>query len=286
MLNRPHPILYRDLIKNALLEDLGHGDVTTNAIIPEGLLGEAEIRTKEELVLCGLEVAKEVFSFLDPEIEFDPLFVDGVRVSAGDPVAKVRGKVASILQGERVALNFLLHLSGIATYTRNLVDRVKDLPVRVVDTRKTTPGLRVLEKYAVTVGGGANHRFGLYDGVIIKDNHLKACGSVTVALKRAKKNLSHVYRIEVEVSSLEELKEALAAGAELILLDNMDLETMRQAVKMVKETNPEVLVEASGGVTPENVREIAETGVDLISVGRLTHSAPAADLHLELVRVF
>ncbi len=285
MLTRPHPLLYRDLVRMALLEDLGHGDVTTNALVPERLLGEGEIKAKEELILCGLEVARCVFEELDPELEFEALRMDGDHLLPGEVAARLRGKVATILKGERVALNFLQHLSGVATYTRRFVERVKDLPVKIVDTRKTLPGFRVLEKYAVAIGGGSNHRFGLSDGVLIKDNHLKACGSVTLALKRARKFLPHVYRVEIEVKTLEELKEALAAGAEALLLDNMDVETLRQAVKMAREINPKVVLEASGGVHLENVREIAETGVDLISIGRLTHSAPAVDLNLKIVKI-
>ena len=286
MLTRPHPMLFKDLVQRALLEDLGHGDVTTNALIPEDLQGEGEIKAKEELILCGLEVARLVFEELDEELEFEALRADGDRLFPGEVAARLRGKVASILKGERVALNFLQHLSGVATYTRRFVEQVKGLPVKIIDTRKTLPGFRVLEKYAVFVGGGANHRFGLSDGVLIKDNHLKACGSVKEALKRARKNLPHVYRIEVEVKTLEELKEALFAGAEAVLLDNMDLETLRQAVKMAREINSKVVLEASGGVSLENVRAIAETGVDLISIGRLTHSAPAVDLNLKIVKLF
>ena len=279
----PHPLLYRTFLVEALKEDLGHGDVTTNVLIEPSLKGLAWLRAKEELVLCGLEVVKEVFFLVDPELSFIPLRRDGETIKPGEVVAEVRGKVASILKGERVALNLLQHLSGIATYTRKFVEKVKGFPVKILDTRKTTPGLRVLEKYAVSCGGGVNHRFGLSDGVLIKDNHIKACGSVKEALRRAKEGLPHVYRVEVEVKDLSELKEALSAGAEAILLDNMSPETLREAVRIARRLKPDVLLEASGGVTLENVREIAATGVDLISVGRLTHSAPAVDLHLKVV---
>ncbi len=279
----PHPLLYRTFLVEALKEDLGHGDVTTNVLIEPSLKGLAWLRAKEELVLCGLEVVKEVFFLVDPELSFIPLRRDGETIKPGEVVAEVRGKVASILKGERVALNLLQHLSGIATYTRKFVEKVKGFPVKILDTRKTTPGLRVLEKYAVSCGGGVNHRFGLSDGVLIKDNHIKACGSVKEALRRAKEGLPHVYRVEVEVKDLSELKEALSAGAEAILLDNMSPETLREAVRIARRIKPDVLLEASGGVTLENVREIAATGVDLISVGRLTHSAPAVDLHLKVV---
>lgn len=279
----PHPLLYRTFLVEALKEDLGHGDVTTNVLIEPSLKGLAWLRAKEELVLCGLEVVKEVFFLVDPELSFIPLRRDGETIKPGEVVAEVRGKVASILKGERVALNLLQHLSGVATYTRKFVEKVKGFPVKILDTRKTTPGLRVLEKYAVSCGGGVNHRFGLSDGVLIKDNHIKACGSVKEALRRAKEGLPHVYRVEVEVKDLSELKEALSAGAEAILLDNMSPETLREAVRIARRLKPDVLLEASGGVTLENVREIAATGVDLISVGRLTHSAPAVDLHLKVV---
>ena len=285
MLSPPHPILYRALIQEALREDLGHGDVTTQALVPEGLEGEGEIKAKEELVLCGVEVARLVFQELDPDLEFEPLRLDGALLAAGEVAVRLRGRVASILQGERVALNLLQHLSGVATLTRRFVEEIKGLPAKIIDTRKTTPGLRVLEKYAVVTGGGVNHRFGLSDGVLIKDNHIQACGSVKRALKRARQNLPHVYRVEIEVKTLAELEEALEAGAEAVLLDNMDLETLRQAVTLARQRNPQVVLEASGGVSLENVRAVAETGVDLISIGRLTHSAPAVDLNLKLTRI-
>ncbi len=282
----PHPLLYRTLVEEALREDLGHGDVTTASLVPGNLRGLGLLRAKQDLILCGIQVAEEVFQLVDEELAFIPLKKDGEEVIKGEVVAEVRGRVSSILQGERVALNFLQHLSGVATYTKKFVEKVKDLPVKIIDTRKTLPGFRVLEKYAVLCGGGANHRFGLSDGVLIKDNHIKACGSVKRALKLAKEKLSHVYRIEIEVKNLEELAEALEAGAEAILLDNMDTRTLREAVRIARQKNPSVLLEASGGVTLENVREIAETGVDLISIGRLTHSAPAVDLNLKIVTLF
>ncbi len=279
----PNPLLYRDLVKKALKEDLGHGDVTTNALVPEDLLGEGVLRAKEELILCGLEVARLVFALLDQRVSFEALRTDGDLLKPGEVAARLKGPVASILKGERVALNFVQHLSGIATYTRRFVEKVSDLPVRIVDTRKTLPGFRVLEKYAVAVGGGYNHRFGLSDGVLIKDNHIKACGSVSEALKRARERLPHVYRLEIEVKDLAELQGALDSGAEAILLDNMDIPTLREAVKLARRQRPEIILEASGGINLKNVRAIAETGVDLISIGKLTHSAPAADLHLKIV---
>ncbi len=282
----PHPILYQDLVKAALKEDLGHGDVTTNALVPEDLHGQGVIKAKQELVLCGLEVARLVFEELDPELEFEALKKDGDRLKPGEFAARLSGRVSSILKGERVALNFLQHLSGVATYTRRFVELVSDLPVKVIDTRKTLPGFRVLEKYAVLVGGGANHRFGLSDGVLIKDNHIKACGSVKEALRRAKVGVPHVYRIQIEVKTLEELKEALSAGAEAILLDNMDPATLKEAVSLARTKRKDVVLEASGGVNLENIRAVAESGVDLISIGRLTHSAPAVDLSLKVIEIF
>ncbi|OAG28156.1 carboxylating nicotinate-nucleotide diphosphorylase [Thermodesulfatator autotrophicus] len=282
----PHPLLYRDFIKNALIEDLGHGDVTTDTLIPPRKRGKGWVRAKEELIICGLPVARLVFEEVDPGLVFIPLKRDGEKVKKGEIVAEVRGKITSILKGERVCLNFIQHLSGIATYTQKFVEKVKGLPVKIVDTRKTLPGFRVLEKYAVLCGGGRNHRFGLSDGVLIKDNHIKACGSVKEAIKRAKEYLPHVYLIEVEVSNLNEIKEAIGAGAQALLLDNMDLKTLKEAVKLARSLNPSVILEASGGVRLENVRQIAETGVDIISIGRLTHSAPAVDLNLKIVEVF
>ncbi len=282
----PHPILYRDLVRAALKEDLGHGDVTTNALVPKDLRGQGVIKAKQELVLCGLEVARLVFQELDPALEFEALKKDGDRLKPGEFAARLSGQVSSILKGERVALNFLQHLSGVATYTRRFVELVSDLPVKIIDTRKTLPGFRVLEKYAVLVGGGANHRFGLSDGVLIKDNHIKACGSVKEALRRAKERVPHVYCIQIEVKSLEELEEALSAGAEAILLDNMDPATLKEGVSLARAKKKNIVLEASGGVSLENVRAVAESGVDLISIGRLTHSAPAVDLSLKVIEIF
>ena len=279
----PHPLLYKALVVEALKEDLGHGDVTTNALIEEGKQGVGHLRAKEELILCGLEVARLVFRCIDESLAFVPFKRDGERVLKGEVVAELRGRVSSILKGERVALNFLQHLSGVATLTNKFVEAVKGFPVKIVDTRKTLPGFRVLEKYAVVCGGGSNHRFGLSDGVLIKDNHIKACGSIKEALARARARLPHVYKIEIEVKDLEELKEALVAGADAVLLDNMDLETLKEAVKLARKIKKDVILEASGGVRLENVRDIAASGVDLISIGRLTHSAPAVDLHLKIV---
>ncbi|AEH45660.1 nicotinate-nucleotide pyrophosphorylase [Thermodesulfatator indicus DSM 15286] len=282
----PHPLLYRDFVKKALEEDLGHGDVTTDTLISPEEKGKGLIRAKEDLIICGIPIARIVFKEIDPDLAFIPLKRDAEKIKRGEVVAEVCGKITSILKGERVCLNFLQHLSGVATYTYKFVEKIKGLPVKIVDTRKTLPGFRVLEKYAVLCGGGRNHRFGLSDGVLIKDNHIKACGSVKKAIKRAKEYLPHVYLIEIEVSNLEELKEAIEAGAHALLLDNMDVKILKEAVALAKSLNPYILLEASGGINLENVRQIAETGVDIISIGKLTHSAPAVDLNLKIVEVF
>jgi len=281
----PDPILYEALIERALKEDLPFGDFTTEALIPPALKGVGVARAKEALVFCGFQVALAVFHKVDPKLEVRYLVDEGQEVSAGEPLLEVSGRVASILKAERVALNFMQHLSGIATLTQKFVKKLAGLPVKLVDTRKTTPGLRVLEKYAVRVGGGSNHRFGLSEGILIKDNHIKACGGIKEALARAQK-VSHVFRIEIEVETLEELREAISAGAEIILLDNMSLEELKEAVKLARSLNPKILLEASGGVTLENVRAVAETGVDLISVGYLTHSARAVDINLKIEKLF
>ncbi len=267
------------LIEQALAEDIGPGDLTTEALIDPELQGQATIVAKQDFLVAGLEIAGQVFHTLNPTIEFKALLKDGGRAAPGEVLAEVYGPVADLLRGERVALNFLQHLSGIATHTHKFVQAVAGLPVKILDTRKTTPGLRLLEKYAVRMGGGHNHRFGLYDAILIKDNHLAAVPSLPEAIRRARIYAPHGIKIEIEVSSIDQLKEALAAGAEAILLDNMDVLTMREAVTLAKG---KAVLEASGGVNLKNVREIAETGVDMISIGALTHSAPACDISLRL----
>ena len=278
----PDPLTYRRLLEEALREDLFFGDLTTQALIPPDLKGEGRARAKERLVFCGFPVAYETFKIVDPELEVKPLVKEGEEVAPGRELLVVSGCISSILKAERVVLNFLQHLSGIATLTREFVKRVEGVQVKIVDTRKTTPGLRVLEKYAVRVGGGHNHRFGLSEGILIKDNHIQACGGVRKALERAQ-TLPHVFRIEIEVQNLEELKEAIEGGAQAVLLDNMSPELLKQAVALARSLNPNVILEASGGVTLENVRAVAETGVDLISIGRLTHSARAVDINLKIL---
>jgi len=271
------------LIDLALEEDIGAGDVTTQALIPADLQGEAHIRAKEKLVVAGLPVATRVFAKLDPEVQFAPQAQDGQEVEPGTVLAHITGPVAPILTGERVALNFLQHLSGIATLTKKMVEAVAFLPVALVDTRKTTPGWRVLEKYAVRLGGGRNHRGGLFDGVLIKNNHLTATGSITEAVRRARKNVPHTLKIEVEVTSLAELEEALGIGADIIMLDNMSDADLAKAADL---TLGRALLEASGSMTLERLPQVAATRVNFISVGALTHSAPAVDIHLRLIKTW
>ncbi|MCE9559588.1 MAG: carboxylating nicotinate-nucleotide diphosphorylase [Armatimonadetes bacterium] len=270
-----------ELILRALKEDLGDaGDLTSLGTIPEAQTGTAHIVSKEAGVIAGIEVAAEVFSALDPSLMILAKKVDGDAVAKGDVILIISGSTRSLLSAERVALNFLRHMSGIATATANLVELVKETKTSIVCTRKTTPGLRGLEKYAVRCGGGRNHRFGLYDAVLIKDNHIAACGSVTKALQSAKHRAGHLVKIEVEVSSIEMLQEALAEGADVIMLDNMTPAQVKEAVAIVAGR---ALTEASGGITHETVRAYAEAGVDLISVGWITHSAPNLDLSLDYV---
>ncbi|AEB12815.1 carboxylating nicotinate-nucleotide diphosphorylase [Marinithermus hydrothermalis] len=269
----------REQIRTWLLEDVGHGDLTTQLTVPQDAQGQGVILAKEAGVLAGIEAARLVFHEVDPTLRFTALKADGDRLEPVQAVARIEGRLASILTAERLALNLLQRLSGIATLTRKYVEAVAGTQARILDTRKTTPGLRALEKYAVRVGGGHNHRFGLFDGILIKDNHIAAAGGVRAAVTRARARAPHGLRVEVEVTTLAELEEALEAGADVILLDNMDLPTLRQAVA---RTAGRARLEASGGMTLERVRAVAETGVDFISVGALTHSAKALDLSLEI----
>jgi len=269
-----------ETVRRALAEDLGHGDVTTALVVDPETMARAEITAKADLVLAGLEAARLAFSLVDPTVSFEALAADGDRVAQGRIVVRLAGPAASILKAERVALNFLMHLSGVATLTARFVQAAKPHPARIVDTRKTTPGLRALEKAAVLAGGGMNHRFGLYDGILIKDNHIAAAGGVARAVHLAKTGAPHTLKVEVEVSSLEGLEEAIQAGADIVLLDNMPPEEMARAVDL---NHGRVLLEASGNVTLATVAAIAATGVDIISSGALTHSAPAADLSLNFI---
>jgi nicotinate-nucleotide pyrophosphorylase (carboxylating) len=271
--------LIRKLIEEALWEDLGPGDVTSEAVISEDASATAEIIAKQDLVVVGVLIAREVFRKLDPWVQYTPLVHDGNRVLSGSIIAQVQGKTRALLAGERVALNLMQHLSGIATLTAKFVEAVKGSRAEILDTRKTLPGFRTLEKYAVRLGGGRNHRFALYDGILIKDNHITAAGGIIKAMAEIRKKVQPLLKIEVEVKTLDEVREAMAAGATMLLLDNMPPHLMKQAVSIV---GGRVLVEASGNVTLENIRAIAETGVDFISSGSLTHSAPAADISMKI----
>ncbi|NOZ96119.1 MAG: carboxylating nicotinate-nucleotide diphosphorylase [Acidobacteria bacterium] len=274
------PSAYEEIVRLALAEDLGRaGDLTGGAVIALGTRCTAHVVARQDGRLAGVPLAQYVFRALDPGLETLPILEDGQDFRAGDTILEIRGCGRPILAAERTALNFLGHLSGIATLTREFARRVAGTGVRIVDTRKTLPGLRALEKYAVRCGGGWNHRFALDDGILIKDNHITLAGGVAEAIRRARLRAGHMVRLEVEVDTLEQLEEALEAGVDAVLLDNMDLETLRKAVEIV---DGRATTEASGGVVLERVREIAGTGVDLISVGTLTHSAPAVDLSLEI----
>jgi nicotinate-nucleotide pyrophosphorylase (carboxylating) len=267
-----------DLLK----EDLGRGDITTAAIVRGGQAARGHLLAKQDFILCGLEIAEAVFSTLDSQIQIESRAFDGDAVTAGGEFARIEGPADVLLTGERTALNLLQRLSGVATLTKRFVDAIGGTNAKIVDTRKTTPGLRALEKYAVTVGGGFNHRFGLDDGVLIKDNHIALAGGVRRAIEMARRDVPHLMRIEVEVSNESQLREALKASADVIMLDNMTIDEMRAAVQLIREQAPGVLIEASGGVNLETVRGIAECGVDLISVGAITHSATAVDISLKI----
>lgn len=271
-----------EIVRRALREDIGHGDITTDNLIPADHHSMGVFYFKQEGIAAGLKVAQHVFALLDPEVQFEVLREDGEMIREGEEVARVTGRTRTLLTGERVALNFMQRMSGIATKTYDLTDRIQHFPTQIVDTRKTTPGLRILEKYSVRVGGGRNHRFGLFDAVLIKDNHIRAAGGIINAVQALRRNVPHLTKIEVEVESLEELKEALEAGADVIMLDNMDPEMMREAVKMGAG---KVQFEASGGITAETLVEVAKTGVDYISIGGLTHSAPAVDISFDIISI-
>lgn len=272
----------REQIRGWLAEDIGSGDITTETTIPRDSRSKAVIHVKESGIIAGLPIAKLVFEVVDPSLAFLPNVQDGDSVSKGTVIATVEGSTHSLLIGERLALNLMQRLSGIATKTRSFVDALEGLPVRLVDTRKTTPGHRMLEKYAVRVGGGANHRFGLYDAVMIKDNHIKGSGGIRAAVEAARSKIPHTMKIEVETESLEQVGEALACGADIIMLDNMAPALMKDSVALIKATSPHVIVEASGGVSLETIKGIADCGVDVISVGGLTYSFHALDISLDL----
>ena len=268
------------MLRHAIEEDLGHGDVTSLLLIPEESEARALFVAKGNFVLAGFPFARLVFHILDPSVSFATFYPEGARVCKGDVLGEVAGKTRLLLAGERTSLNILQRLSGIATLTARFVEAVAGTKARIVDTRKTTPGHRFMEKYAVRMGGGVNHRFGLFDGILIKDNHIEAVGGIRQAVSLAKSG-HHLAKIEVEVENLKELEEALDAGADIIMLDNMSVQDMADAVRA---TGGRVPLEASGNVSLANVWEIAETGVDMISVGALTHSVTAADISLKIVQ--
>jgi nicotinate-nucleotide pyrophosphorylase (carboxylating) len=272
----------KHLIRLALSEDIGKGDLTSEALVGNDLSGKAVIVSKQEGILAGLDVAKLVFQLADSKIVFSAVKRDGVRIKKGDEVALILGRVKSILSAERTALNFLQRLSGIATLTAKYVEQIKGTKAKILDTRKTTPGLRILEKYAVKAGGGENHRMGLFDMILIKENHIKAAGGISDAIRKARLKYRKK-RIEVEVRNLNEVREAIQSVPDWIMLDNMKIQEMKKAVRMIRSAGPDIKIEASGGINLRNVRRIALAGVDFISVGALTHSAPALDLSLILL---
>lgn len=279
-LSAPHPLIVEPILREALREDMGRaGDITTDAIAPPGLAARVHMTLRKDGVVCGVALAEQVFRMVDPALSFTAKAADGDVVTGGTVAAVVEGSARGILTGERVALNLFGRLSGIATLTRQFVDAVAGTGVAITCTRKTTPGLRVLEKYAVRAGGGRNHRFGLDDAVLIKDNHIAVAGGVREAVRRAKAAVGHMVRIEVEVDTLDQLAELLdEGGADVVLLDNMPPERLRRAVEMV---DGRLVTEASGGITLETVRTVAEAGVDVISLGFLTHSARSLDVGLD-----
>ena len=279
MLNPLLPLMYEAIVRTALLEDLGRaGDITADAIVPAAHRAKLVMRARQPGVVAGLDVARCAFQMVSPEITFDTERGDGSRVEPGQTIAAIEGPARALLTAERTALNFVCHLSGVATATASLVAAVRGSRARIICTRKTTPGLRSLEKYAVRAGGGSNHRFGLDDAVLIKDNHIALAGDISTAVARAKAHAGHLVKIQVEVDTLAQLERALALGVDAVLLDNMSVEQLRQAVALV---DGKVVTEASGRVTAATAPAIAATGVDLISVGWLTHSAPTLDIGLD-----
>lgn len=270
-----------ELLKHGLEEDIGHGDITTSLLIPEKDETRALYIAKGNFVLAGFPFAKEVFRLIDPSsVLFDIFYSEGARVRKGDILAEISGKTGVLLAGERVSLNILQRLSGIATATSRFVDAIRGTKAKIFDTRKTMPCHRFMDKYAVRMGGGMNHRFGLFDGILIKDNHIEAVGNIKEAIKLAKAG-HHLAKIEVEVENLKDLKEAIDAGADIVMLDNMSVSDIKKAVSI---TRGRVIIEASGNVTLKNVRAIAEAGVDMISIGALTHSVTAADISMKIVK--
>jgi len=270
------------IILNALNEDIGSGDITTSCIVSEGHESKGVIVSKDEFILAGMPFVERTFGLIDQGLRFSPKKKDGSRIKKGDILATLRGRTRSLLMAERVALNILQRLSGIATQTSRFVELVKGMPVKVVDTRKTVPGIRALDKYAVRVGGGYNHRYGLYDGLLIKDNHITVAGGIKNAIRLARSKAHHLFKIEVEVKNIAEVKEAIKAGADIIMLDNMSVKKIKRAVELIRREVPSIIIEASGGVRLENICSIARAGVDLISVGSITHSVAAPDISIEV----
>ncbi|MCL5276948.1 MAG: carboxylating nicotinate-nucleotide diphosphorylase [Deltaproteobacteria bacterium] len=270
------------IIRRALEEDIGTGDITTDGTIDASLFSSAAITAKEEAIVSGIVIAQRTFETVDPMIKFVPLVRDGDTAQEGEVIADLTGRASSLLKAERCALNFLMRLSGIATLTRAFVKAIEGTGAVLLDTRKTTPGLRTLEKYAVKTGGGTNHRFGLFDGVLIKDNHIEAAGGIGNAVK-AMRRAAPYHKIEVEVRTIGELREAMLAGADIVMLDNMPAEAMEQAIATAKG---KVLIEVSGNVTLENIRGIAQLGPDFISTGAITHSAKAIDISMKLTTIY
>lgn len=272
-------LMLEPLVRSALLEDLGRaGDLTTDAIVPADAQAELRLVARQEGVLAGLDMARLALRALDAQSRFEPVLRDGSELAPGQEIARIHGSARAILTAERVALNYLCHLSGVATATASIARAIADTGARVTCTRKTMPGLRALQKYAVRVGGGSNHRFGLDDAVLIKDNHIALAGGVAEALARARAGVGHMVQIQLEVDTLEQLEVALSLGVEVVLLDNMDLDTLRTAVSMARGR---AVTEASGRITPETARAVAETGVDQIAVGWITHSARVLDIGLD-----
>ena len=268
-----------NIINTAIAEDINYLDVTTDYLIPEGHTSKAYYVAKDTGVLCGIEIAKRVFEIVGNDVDFDILIQDGTKVKKGDIIARMKGNTATLLKGERTALNILQHMSGIATATNKCVELVQGTNAQITDTRKTLPGLRALQKYAVTVGGGKNHRYNLSDGAMLKDNHIDAYGGITPAVQALRGKIGHMVKIEVEVRTMDELKEALSAGADVIMLDNMSCEQMAECVKFV---DGKAKLEASGNITAQNIREVAQTGVDIISLGALTHSVKCFDISMRI----
>lgn len=273
-----------DSITSFLSEDLGRGDITTQSTVLEATRGRGKFLAKQEMVVAGLEVAEAVFTCLDAELQLEAFVYEGERVKANTEIARLDGPATTLLMGERLALNLMQRMSGIATLTSKYVAATEGTSAKIVDTRKTMPGLRMIDKYAVSIGGGYNHRFGLDDGVLIKDNHILLAGGIETAIKRARERAGHLHKIEVEVATFEQLNEAINFGADIIMLDNMKPAQVKEAVEIVRksERGKYILLEASGGITLENVAEYAKAGVDLISIGAITHSAPAVDISFKI----